>query len=310
MRNEFELIRRLTKRIPSSLQGRIGIGDDAGVFSKGKNDCELFTTDAVVEGVDFIPSKASPELVGRKALAINLSDIAAMGGIPVAFVVTLGIPKNLKQKWLERFYDGMIGLAKRYSVLCVGGDITRASVFFASISLVGKVSSKNLVLRKGGKVGHLIGVTGTLGGSILGHHLAFEPRLKEAQFLARFHPTAMIDISDGFVQDLGHILKASGVGANIFLDTIPVSRAASKLAKGRLRKSLERALSDGEDFELLFTIAPGRKKELEKKWESAFPRVPLTWVGNIQEGAGKITWYQRGQKIKGFSLRRLGFAHF
>ena len=311
MRNEFDLIRRLTKKIPPKLQGLIGIGDDAGAFRSGKNTYELLTTDAIVEGVDFALSKARPEWVGRKALAVNLSDIAAMGGIPAAFVVTLGIPRNFKQRWLEKFYEGMLKLAEQYRVLCVGGDITRSPVFFASLALAGRAASQKLVLRKGAKAGDLIGVTGSLGGSILGRHFFFEPRIREAQFLKKFHPTAMIDISDGFAQDLGHILKASELEAEIFLDTIPVSSDALKLAKNRPPKALEHALSDGEDFELLFTVPPRQKKALEGKWKAAFPRVPLNWVGNILKGKpGKITWRRNGKKAAGFFLKRSGFAHF
>ena len=311
MLNEFELIERLKRKIPRKLQGRYGIGDDAAVLDGPGPAKWLFTTDAMVEGVDFIRGKIATEMAGRKALAMNLSDIAAMGSEPVAFVVTLGIPRNLKISWLEKFYEGMIRLAKKYKTSCVGGDITSAKQFFCSIALMGRANPGTFITRAGAKAGDWIGVTGMLGGSILGRHFRFEPRIHEARFLAReFRPNAMMDISDGLLQDLGHILKSSGVGARLDLDRIPVSRAAQKLSGGDQTKALKHALTDGEDFELLFTVSPRLKNRLERAWKRRFLRLSLSWIGRIQPGKGKIDCFRGKKSVPAPRFRKTGFSHF
>lgn len=307
---EFDLIEHLKRKIPRRMQGKIGIGDDAAVFQGGGGEL-LLTTDAIVEGVDFFRNKAAPELVGRKALAINLSDIAAMGGSPIAFVVTLGISRSLDTQWIDKFYEGMIGLAKKYKTLLVGGDMTTSRDFFASIALVGHAKSAEIVSRSGAKPGDLIGVTGTLGGSILGHHLNFEPRIPEGRFLAqRVHPNAMMDISDGLLQDLEHILKDSRAAAKLDLDQIPVSEDAMKLAKGNPAKALEHALADGEDFELLFTVRADQKANLERGLKEEFPRLRLSWIGTVEPGSGKIDFCRASKAVPPPKLKKWGFSHF
>ena len=309
MKSEFELIEILRKKIPRRMQGRFGIGDDAAVLPGLGRERWLLTTDVIVEGVDF--RRLSPEMVGRKALAVNLSDIAAMGGRPVAFVVSLGIPKKLTQKWIERFYQGLIRLAEKYKVLCVGGDMSRANQFFASIAMLGRAGIKEVITRNGARPGDLIVVTGRLGGSMLGHHYLFEPRVKEARFLAqRIHPTAMIDLSDGLLQDLGHILAESKVGASLHVDKIPVSRDAQKLSRGNSQKAVERALTDGEDFELLFTYPPEKKEILERLWRRQFPGIALTRIGTIRKEKGRINWYQNEKEVKAPLVKKTGFSHF
>lgn len=307
MKSEFELIETLKKKIPKNLQGLIGIGDDTGVFAgQGKF---LFTTDAVVDGVDFISAKIKPELAGRKALAVNLSDIAAMGGDPVAFVVTLGIPKGFPQSWVEKFYDGLIKLAKKHKVACVGGDMSGADQFFASIALIGKASGP-VVKRSGARKGDWIGVTGHLGGSILAHHHSFEPRLKEGKYLAASGATSMLDISDGLGQDLSHILNSSRVGARLVAREIPLSKDAFLLSAKDRVPPLQHAFSDGEDFELLFTMPASKKKRLELKWAKLFPGVRLSWIGRIVPGKGKITWQKIHRQLAVPPLKRKGFTHF
>ncbi|MCM8775576.1 MAG: thiamine-phosphate kinase [Candidatus Omnitrophica bacterium] len=311
MKSEFELIEWLKRQIPRNLQGDIGIGDDAAVLSIGKGPRWLFATDVVVDGVDFMLHQIDPALAGRKALAVNLSDIAAMAGDPVAFVVSLGIPPMMKEKVILRFYRGMIALAKKFKVRCVGGDISKSRQFFASISILGCSKTGHLVTRSGAHPGDWIAVTGTLGGSILGHHYAFVPRLREAHFLARhFRPTAMIDVSDGLLQDLGHILRCSRVGANLDLEKIPVSAAAYKLAQGNSQKALESALTSGEDFELLFTVSPRHRQYLEQAWKSSFPHLKLSWIGRVERGKEKIFWSSDNKKAKAPRLSQGGFTHF
>ena len=310
MKGEFQLIERLKALIPRSLQGKIPIGDDAALLHFGSRPL-LFTTDVIVENVDFKTGKggARPEAVGRKALAVNLSDLAAMGGCPLAFVAAMGIPKSFPPSWAERAAKGMIRLARKYRTAWVGGDLSRASRAFISIALLGKPAGLP-VRRSGARPGERIYVTGTLGGSIEGRHLQFEPRLREARFLAhRFRPSAMIDLSDGLIQDLGHLLTASRVGARVDLARVPVSKAALKRARGRTRPALRSALADGEDFELLFTLPPGRGARLEKAWKRAFPRTPLSKIGTVVRGSGKIFW-KEGEQSKKLWFQKKGFTHF
>ena len=312
--NEFDLIEKIKKKIPRSLQGEIGIGDDAGVLTPPPGKKIIWTVDAIVEGVDFHshpprPGYLSAEQAGRKALAINLSDLAAMGAQPLGCVITLGIPRRMSEKWLLRFYDGLIRLARQYRVACVGGDITQASEFFCSIALAGFGGRHSMVRRSGAKPGNWIAVTGALGGSIQAHHASFTPRLREARFLVEhFKPTAMIDISDGLTQDLGHLLKSSNAGAVLEMSEIPISQEAARLAKNDPMKALERACTDGEDFELLFTMPDSFKTKLERTWRKRFPQVPLSWIGRIQKQKG-IRWSLKGKTIP-LKFKKSGYRHF
>lgn len=310
MESEFGLIEMLKKKIPRSLQGQIGIGDDAAVLAGPGRERLLLTTDILVEGVDFKP-KARPELVGRKALAVNLSDIAAMGGTPSACVVGLGLPRRMSEKYVGRVYGGMTALAKKFGVQIAGGDISRSPVFFISVAMLGKAGANEIITRAGARPGDVIGLTGRLGGSILRRHFLFTPRIAEGRFLAaRFKPHAMIDISDGLVQDLWHILAGSKVSAALDLDRIPVSSDALRLARRNSIKALGHALTDGEDFELLFTLDPRKRERLERRWEKRFPRTPLVWIGKIEAGLPAISWTRAGRKTAAPRLSKTGFTHF
>ena len=214
MPSEFTLINMLKEKVPHGMPRGVGIGDDAAVLGASGSNEIVITTDTIVEKIDFLLKDAKPEDIGRKCIAVNLSDIAAMGATPSAFVVTLGIPKKMlrRLKWIGALYKGMSPLAKKYGAICIGGDMTQSEELFLSMTMIGFVKSKRAITRAGAKPGHWIGVTGTLGGSILGKHLNFEPRVTEGQYLSeRFKPSSMIDVSDGLIQDLEHILKASKV---------------------------------------------------------------------------------------------------
>ena len=309
--DEFSLIERLKSLIPRPLQGRFPIGDDAAILPAPGGKSFLFTTDAIVEDVDFKIKRggAGPEAIGRKALAVNLSDIAAMGGQPKAFVAAFGIPKNFSHDWIEKVAKGIVRLAKQFKTQWVGGDISSAKKFFISIALLGEQNKKQIIRRTGARPGDFIYVTGTLGGSILGKHFSFIPRVREGRFLAEnYPPSAMLDISDGLIQDLGHILKDSRVGAQLELSRIPVSPAAREKARNNGQKALQFALSDGEDFELLFTLAPREAKKLEKDWVHKFPQVPLSRLGGVVSG-NKIEWFMKGKKIR-LWFEKKGFVHF
>jgi thiamine-monophosphate kinase len=243
---EFGLIDRLRKFQNSTPQVVKGIGDDAAVLPFDNRHYLLLTTDMLVEGGHFLRSMPA-EKIGRKALACSLSDIAAMGGVPTFAVVSLGVPTDLDVRFVEKMYTGIRRLAGEFKVSIVGGDTVRSAKIVLNVALLGTVERSRLVCRDGARVGDVIFVSGPLGGSLKsGRHLTFTPRVKEARILVEhFKPTAMMDISDGLVGDLGHILKASGVGAVLEKDRIPVNR----------RATLKQALTDGEDFELLFTLA-------------------------------------------------------
>lgn len=316
MISEFKLIEKIKKIIPPHLQCELGIGDDAAVLKIPFGEKLIMTTDSIVAGVDFHFEKkrmgfATAAQAGRKALAVNLSDLAAMGAKPLACVISLGIPPSMKESWILDFYRGFVQLAKEYKIRCAGGDLSRAKEFFASVTAIGSAKSPEIVMRSQAKPGDWIAVTGSLGGSLTGKHHAFKPRIQEARFLAQFFkPTAMIDISDGFLQDLGHILKSSHTGAALELSEIPISQSAMILAGKHPQKALERACTDGEDFELLFTVPASRRIKLEKAWEKHFSNVPLSWIGRITPRKWNIDWMFQNKKVLLPKFKRAGYQHF
>ncbi len=282
---EFELIDRLTRSLPAHPAVQVGPGDDCAVIDLGAPDSlVLFKTDAVVGGIHFLP-ETPPEKVGHKALARCLSDIAAMGGTPVAALVTIALPADYDPAYIEAIYAGLKALAQRHHTAIAGGETTtNPGRILISISLLGTVPRGQAVLRSGARAGDAIFVTGELGGSINGRHLDFEPRLAEGRWLAgHFSIHAMLDISDGLAGDLPHLLKASRVGAELLARAIPISRAARAAAKSQTaaKPALLAALTDGEDFELLFALPPHVATRLEPASRKAFPRLPLTRIGAL-----------------------------
>jgi thiamine-monophosphate kinase len=248
----------------------VGVGDDCAVL-RGEGRSLLFKTDAVVEGVHF-SAHTPAALVGRKALARVLSDVAAMGGAPLAALVTLGLPRDESPRRLAAIYRGMEKIAREYQVSLVGGETTRAAQLFLSIALLGECRGVKPVLRSGARPGDFIFVTGRLGATQARHHLTFTPRLAEGRWLARHGvATAMMDLSDGLGADLPRLGHASGLGYEVNAAEVPRARGAS----------LEAALNDGEDFELLFTASPARATWLKKKWPFA---TPVRCIGTMRKG--------------------------
>jgi len=308
--NELELIRRLTRALPTNASVVVGAGDDCAVLEAGVPDrLLLFKTDAVVEGVHFT-SAAAPEMIGHKALGRCLSDIAAMAGTPTAALVTIGLPRDFNPGFVEAIYTGFNALARRYDVAVVGGETTtNPGGIFISVALIGWVPRGKGVLRSGAEAGDALFVTGELGGSIAGKHLDFEPRLVEAQWLARHFPIhAMQDISDGLATDLRHILAASRVGAELLAASIPVSRAARLAAKAgsSAKPALLAALTDGEDFELLFTVASRDAVPVLDAWRKRFPKLALTCIGKIKASEGITIRDKNGAR----PLNVHGYTHF
>jgi thiamine-monophosphate kinase len=308
--NEFELIHRLTRSLPTNPSVVVGAGDDCAVLDVGIPDrLLLFKTDAVVEGVHFTPETA-PERIGHKALGRCLSDIAAMAGTPTAALVTIGLPGTFKPDAVEAIYAGLNALARRHQVAVVGGETTtNPGGIFISVALLGWVPRGKGVLRSGAEVGDAIFVTGELGGSVAGKHLDFEPRLVEARWLAQeFSLHAMLDVSDGLAGDLRHILTASRVGAELLTTSIPVSREARRAAKAgsAAKPPLVAALTDGEDFELLFTVASRDAVPVLDAWKKQFPGLALTCIGKIKEGEGITLRDKQGVR----PLTAHGYVHF
>lgn len=307
--NEFDLIRRLTGALPANDSVVHGAGDDCAVLDLGIPDrWLLFKTDAVVEGIHYT-TQATPEQIGHKALARCLSDIAAMAGTPTAALVTLGLPGEFDVKFVDAIYAGMTALARRHGVAIVGGETTtNPERIFISISLLGWVPRGKAVLRNGAKAGDALFVTGELGGSLAGKHLDFEPRLAEARWLAEhFSIHAMLDLSDGLAGDLHHLLKA-GLGAELLKSAVPVSRAAKANAKkgSAAKPAFAAALTDGEDFELLFAVAAADAVPLLDAWKLQFPKLRLTCIGKFTSTPGITIRDKAGVQ----PLNANGYVHF
>lgn len=293
---EFSLIDRIAKGISPS--GRVvkGIGDDAAVLRYSKDKYLLFTCDMLVEDRHFY-RKSGGYLVGKKSLSVNVSDIAAMGGLPRFAVISLGVPPSLDLKYVDDLYRGIRNVAKGFNIDLVGGDSVASERITINIAILGEVEKKNLVLRSGAKQGDAIFITGSIGGSIKGRHLSFSPRLKEARFLVRnFNVHSMIDVSDGLVADLGHILRSSGAGALIYESHIPISKLA---------KNFDSAINEGEDFELLFTVPARHEARLVRTWPF---KTRLSGIGKVcSKGRGLCLVSKAGRIEK---IKPKGYTHF
>lgn len=291
---EFGLIAGIRSRLvmPSSVVQ--GPGDDCAVVSRDSRTYQLFTCDMLVQDVDFT-SKDDPFLIGAKAVSVSLSDIAACAGIPRYCLVSAGLPSNYPKGSFDRLLDGMLSRLKQFNTVLIGGDLSKSDKLVLDVSMTGTVEKKRLVLRSGARPGDLIFVTGPLGGTITGKHLDFTPRVREARALAsgyRIH--AMIDISDGLCQDVGHIASESGVGAVLYERLIPVRPEA---------QGVEDALYGGEDFELLFTVSrQDAKRLMRQKTLAVFP------VGEITQESGVLRLVDAQGGIR--RLEQKGYRHF
>jgi thiamine-monophosphate kinase len=304
---EFELIRQLRRRLeahrakPASVV--TGIGDDCAVLrTDDPRKFLLYTCDPVVENVHFQPT-TPPRQVGWKAMARNLSDIAAMGGLPRWAVVSIGLRPTTPLRYVEQVYNGLRSAAEPFGCTIVGGDTTHVKHDqFIVVSLIGEVEKGHLTRRSGSKNGDRVFVTGTLGGSRRGKHLTFIPRVAEARWLVRhFHLHAMIDLSDGLSGDLQRLVEAGDkrLGFDISAGAVPVSTAA----KG----NLQAALNDGEDFELLFTVAPRDAAGLRAKWRRRFD-LPLTEIGRVVPSRGTVCLVTADGRRR--PLTAAGYDHF
>jgi thiamine-monophosphate kinase len=252
---EFAFIDWLRRRTPTAERTLIGPGDDAALISWANGANCIATADMLLEGSCFILAGAGPRRVGRKAMAVNLSDIAAMAGRPIAALVSVGLPRHGGRALAEELYQGMREVADAFDTAIVGGDTNSwDGPLVVNVTVLGEATPRGVVRRNGARPGDWLMVTGPLGGSILGKHLDFTPRVREALQLHETAPLhAMIDISDGLAADVNHICEESGYGAVLYAETIPITDAARGMNDGRT--PLEHALGDGEDFELAFAVA-------------------------------------------------------
>ena len=281
-RGEFGFIDFIRSHFPDH-DGTIGIGDDCAVMPTGEGEL-LFSTDLLMEGVHFLRNESSPEDVGWKAAAVNLSDIAAMGGTPVATFLSIALPKDAQGEWAERFIEGYTDISRQYDVPLLGGDTTSSLRDIAvNVGILGRCPSGRRLMRNGAKVGETIYVTGPLGDSAGGlqailkgiertedvtrlicRHKRPIPRIEAGRILMESGKAgAMMDISDGIGSDLRHIMKASGVGAVIDLERLPLSPELVSVCKEQGWDIYEMATSGGEDFELMFTAPAGLENELD-----------------------------------------------
>ncbi len=292
--SETELIQRLTQDLPADSSVLTGPGDDCAVLDWSGSKL-LFKTDAIVEGIHF-KRDTPPEAIGRKALARALSDIAAMAGTPTHALITLGVHAEMEPSLIEAVYQGLRDCAREHHVNIVGGETTSLSQLTLSISLIGK--ARKPILRTGSAVGDAIFVSGELGGSLAGHHLDFTPRLKEARWLSDQDIVhAMIDLSDGLATDLRHLLSDQ-TGAELLTRALPIRRAAKERARDNPsgKTALLASLTDGEDYELLFTVSSKDAVPLLDGWKAAFPETPLHCIGKITDQPGIALRDDKGVK--------------
>jgi thiamine-monophosphate kinase len=280
----------------------IGIGDDMAQIALGRDSSVLITTDMLLDGTHFEVKQAGLRRVGYKSMAASLSDCAAMATIPLAAVVAVGLPRGFSERELKELHSGILSAADKCNCPLIGGDITSwkdAGRLVVCVSMLSKPGDKPPVRRNGAKVGDVICVTGSLGGSGLRKHLDFEPRVREALEMARIADLhAMMDLSDGLSTDLNRICNQSGVGAVIEASALPVSDDAKVQSD-----PVAAALNEGEDFELLFTLTPDQWDKLRSQWRDP---LPLTAVGRVTD-TGRMEIRMPGGNV--IDLLPGGFEH-
>ena len=331
---EFALLGRIQRRVSSLPRSiPIGIGDDAAVLRATSGRDLIITKDLLVEGIDFhLGYGLSLFQIGKKALAVNLSDIASMGALPRAFLVGIAVPGSLTTRAMDQIYSGMLSLARKHRVSLIGGDLSASQKgLFISVTVLGETVSGCAVTRAGARIGDRIYVTGTLGDSRAGleileqkgsrkrskgsgpesrlirRHCSPSPRIEMGQGLVRKKwATSMIDLSDGLASDLRHLCRASRVGANLEVARLPLSSALRAYAHRTGRSASEYALRGGEDFELLFTVRKDRIAAFavavkRNKW-------PVTSIGRIVSAVDRITL--TGVNGEESTLKLRGYEHF
>lgn len=329
---EDELIEVIRRLLAEDSPGVVmGLGDDAALVEMGPH-LGILTADMLVEGVHFDRGTVSATDLGYKALAVNVSDVAAMGGSPRFGLVSLGLPEDVEASWVVELYGGVRDAAGEYAMAVVGGDTSRSERMVVSVAVTGEVARGGAVLRSGAKPGDRVVVTGALGASAGGlkilrapphdvaqaassewgralvhAHLRPVARVGEAQTLAQSGATAMMDVSDGLAKDLGRLCDSSGVGAAVVLAGLPVALSLKELADALPDVDpLTLALGGGEDYELLATLPPGAVRPAAAKLAERFG-TQLTDIGEIREGHGLMAVDSDGTERP---LEPTGWDHF
>lgn len=316
----IDLIKKDTIVDPANVVA--GIGDDAAVYIPGQGCMELLTTDMLVENVHFDLSKTTPWQLGYKAVAVNLSDIAAMGGRPRHAVVSIGLPPQLSVEFVVGLYQGMKEICREFSVNIVGGDtVSSPHGLVINVALVGDVEPSGLLKRSGARVGDVVAVTGTLGNSACGldllfssgwedyefawplvtAHLTPRPQVLVGQKLAGWGATGADDISDGLASEAHELARASELGIRLYAEKIPLSSDLAKAANLLNKRPIDYALFGGEDFQLVFTISHEQFTRLPQS------QVPFTIVGEVINGQGVFLVEESGNSV---SLEPKGYNHF
>jgi len=325
---EFGFIKRISETFNQKLpEGIVGIGDDCAVIPIDKNSCLLVTTDMLVEDVHFMKKKISPFELGYKSLAVNLSDIAGMGGKPESAYISIAIPSETEVEWLDEFYEGVHNLANSEKILLLGGDTTKSpDKLVINFTVLGKAKPDCIKYRSTAKVNDIICVTDYVGDSggglmiLLGdlemnsdssylvqrHHKP-HPQIQEGMWLAsKPEVHAMMDISDGIDSDIQRIMESSGCGALIELNKLPISPALRRVSAKYNWDPLEISASGGEDYCLLVTVEPDAYENLASEFKSKFNR-ELTNIGVIKDKDYGLQYIKNGIKAQ---LKKHGYDHF
>lgn len=320
---EFGLIELIKKRILSKdKKVLVNIGDDAAIIKPSADKLLIFTTDTMVERVHFDLRYCTYQEIGWKVMTANLSDIAAMGGLPTYALVTIGLPKSARTSDILSIYEGAAKIARRHNCRIIGGDTTLVKKdLFISIALLGEVEKEFLVTRSGAQKGDLICITGKLGEALAGlkflkrfgrrnlslvkKHLKPEPKIDQVRALiGRLKINSMIDISDGLSSELFHLAEESKVGMVLYEQNIPVSAKCEKVALLLKGNPLKWALSSGEEYELLFTV----DKRVQRKLESIKSKLGISVIGRITDKRQGIKIVRKSGAVR--DLRKSGFSHF
>ena len=304
-----------------------GIGDDAAIIPVDEQISHIYTTDMLIEKTHFLRDKITPYQLGYKSLSVNLSDIAAMGGKPIASYLSIGLPKDMEVEWVEEFMRGYKALSEKHHVPLLGGDTTSSEdKIIVNVGVTGEIPNKQIKLRSGARENDLVCLTGKVGDSagglqvildglpeddnakkLLEQHLTPPPHVSEGLWLSQFESVhAMMDVSDGIASDLKHILKASRLKGTIELENIPMSEALIRQAESYQWNPLELSVSGGEDYVLLLTVDRNEYESLAGKFREKFGK-PLYRIGYVEKGDPEIVYLKDKKEVNDL---KEGYAHF
>jgi len=325
---EFGFIRSFARNFDPLLSADMqGIGDDCAVFSASQSEDYVLSTDLLVQDTHFLLSKIGFWQLGQKSLAVNLSDLAAMGALPVASFLSIGVPQSVSSENLHEFMQGYQDLSTRYKMPLLGGDTTSSpDKLIINVCVLGKVAKGKAKLRSAGKADDIVCVSGFLGDSACGLQVLLKgvPQAADEKALVHAHHNitpqidvgaflgahsgvhAMIDISDGIASDLTHILASSHTGAQIELSKIPLSAELQRVCASQGWSAHDLAVSGGEDYQLLFTIDPAKLEQIQAAYRQKFGHNFFT-IGTLTENPHKIVWTKEN---KVYHWQPKGFDHF